>query len=155
MKILVVYYSRTRVTRKLADFIAQKIGATTEEIKDTVNRAGALGYILAGRDAMKRRMTKLEIPKNNPADFDLVVIGTPVWAWNMSTPIRTYLEERKSQFKQVAFFCTMGGNGDETAFREMGEIIGKKPVATLSLKTKEVVVGNFEKVEKFCKAIKI
>jgi len=155
VKILIVYYSRTGVTEKLADFIAKKVGAETEEIKDTVNRAGVLGYMSAGRDAMKRRLTKLEKPNYNPADFDLVIIGTPIWAWNMSTPIRTYLEEYKSQFKQAAFFCTMGGSGHETAFKEMGEIIGRKPVATLSLKTKEVVTGDFNKADKFCEEIKM
>lgn len=153
MKILIVYYSRTGVTKKLADFIAKKIGAETEEIKDTVNRAGVLGYMLAGRDGMKRRLTKLEPPKLNPVDFDLVIIGTPIWSWNMSAPTRTYLEEYKSQFKQAAFFCTMGGSGHETAFKEMEEIIGKKPLAILSLKTKGVVTGVLEKADRFCEEI--
>lgn len=154
MKILVVYYSRTGVTRKLADFIAKKINASLEEIKDTVNRVGIIGYLLAGRDAKFRRLTKLEKSNYSPADFDLVVIGTPIWAWNMSVPVRTYLEEYKGQFKQVAFFCTMGGSGDERAFREMGGgITGKKPMATLSLKTKEVVTGDLSKADKFCEEI--
>jgi len=153
MQILVVYYSRTGVTKKLADFIAKKIGAQTEEIKDTINRAGAVGYLLAGRDATLRKLTKLETPKLNPAGFDLVVIGTPIWSWNMSAPIRTYLEEYKTEFKQVAFFCTMGGSGDERAFREMGEIIGKKTIANLALKTQEIASNNFEKAGKFCREI--
>ena len=149
MKTLVIYYSRTGITKKLADFLAEKLGAQTEEIKDTVNRAGAVGYMLAGRDAMQRKLTKLEPLKLNPADFDLVIIGTPIWAWNMSAPIRTYLTEHKDQFKQAAFFCTMGSNGDEGAFKEMGEITGKKPLAVLALKTKEVVDNSFAKAEKF------
>jgi flavodoxin len=153
MKILIIYYSRTGVTKKLAEYISQKIGATMEEVMDTKNRAGVMGYILAGRDGTQRRLTKLETIKNNPADFDLVIIGTPIWSWNMSTPIRTYLEENKSQFKQVAFFSTMGGSGDERAFKEMGEIIGKKPVATLGLKTREVITGNLEKADKFCEEV--
>jgi flavodoxin len=149
VKTLVIYYSRTGITKKLADFLAEKLGAEIEEIKDTVNRAGAVGYMLAGRDAMQRKLTKLEPLKLNPADFDLVIIGTPVWAWNMSAPIRTYLIEHKDQFKQVAFFCTMGSNGDEGTFKEMGEITGKKPVAVLALKTKEVVDNSLAKAEKF------
>jgi len=154
MKTLVIYYSRTGVTKKIADYAAKKIGAQIEEIKDTVNRSGAVGYMLAGRDATLRRLTKLERPSHNPADFDLVIIGTPIWSWNMSTPIRTYLEEYKNQFKEVAFFCTMGGSGDERAFREMGEIIGKKPVATLAMKTGEVAAsGTFEKADKFSEEI--
>ncbi len=153
VKIIIVYYSRTGFTKKLAEFIAKKINVGVEEIKDTVDRAGAMGYLLAGRDATLRRLTKLEKLSHNPADFDLVVIGTPIWSWNMSAPIRTYLHEYKNQIKQAAFFCTMGDNGDERAFKEMGEIIGKKPVAILSLKTKEVVTDNFIKADKFCQEI--
>jgi hypothetical protein len=67
----------------------------------------------------------------------------------MSAPIRTYLTEHKDKFKQVAFFCTMSSDGDIKAFKEMGEIIGKKPLATLALKTKEVVDNSFAKAEKF------
>lgn len=153
MKILVVYYSRTGFTKKLADYIAKKIGASLEEVKDTVNRVGAKGYLLAGRDATLRRLTKLEKPNHNLADFDMVIVGTPIWSWNMSTPIRTYLYEHKNQFKQAAFFCTMGANGDEKAFKEMGEIIGKKPIATLSIKTKKVIIDSFVEADKFCEEI--
>jgi flavodoxin len=154
MKTLVVFYSRTGTTKKIAEEIAAKIGAEIEEIKDTVDRNGAKGYLLAGRDATLRRLTKLEEVKYNPADFDLVIIGTPIWSWNMSAPIRTYITEHKNNFKNVAFFCTMGGSGDEKAFREMGDIIGKNPVSTLPLKTREAVKDEFaEKMEKFVTSI--
>lgn len=153
MNILVAYYSRTGATKKLAGFLAEKLGAETEEIKDLKNRAGALGYLSAGRDGATRRLTKLEAPRFNPADFDLVVIGTPIWSFNLSAPIRTYLTEHKDEIKQAAFFCTMGGKGDDKAFKEMGEIIGKKPAAVLSLKTKEAVMGDLEKAIKFCREI--
>ena len=153
MKTLLVYYSRTGVTKKLADFIVGKFIAETEEIKDTANRAGVTGYLSAGRDAMQRRLTKLEAVKNNPADFDLVIIGTPIWSWSISAPIRTYLTEYKDRIKQAAFFCTMGSSGDAKVFKEMEEIIGKAPVAVVSLTTKEVVTGQMQKAEKFCEKI--
>jgi len=153
MKILVAYYSRTGVTKKAAELLAEQLSAATEEIKDTVKRAGVTGYVLAGRDAMQRRLTKLEPIKNDPAEFDLVIIGTPIWSWNMSTPVRTYLTEQKDKFKQVAFFCTMGGSGDLKAFKEMGEIVDKRPAAVLSLRTKEVVTGELAKANEFCQEI--
>jgi len=153
MKTLLVYYSRTGVTKKLANFIVGKFIAETEEIKDTANRAGVTGYLSAGRDATMRRLTKLEAVENNPADFDLVIIGTPIWAWNMAAPIRTYLTEYKDRIKQAAFFCTMGSSGDQKAFKEMAEILGKAPVAVVSLTTKEVVSGETQKAEKFCEEI--
>ena len=145
MKILIAYYSRTGTTKKVAEIIAEKIGAEVEEIRDTVDRSGAKGYLISGRDAMKKSLTKLEPLRLDPAEYELVIVGTPVWAWNMSVPVRTYLTENKDKFKKTAFFCTMGGSGDEKTFAGMGEIIGQKPAGNLALKTREVAENNFEK----------
>jgi flavodoxin len=154
MKTLVVFYSRTGTTRKVGEMIAEKIGAEIEEIKDTVDRSGVKGYLVSGRDAMKKRITKLEPPQHDLSDYDLVVIGTPIWGWSMSVPVRTFVTEQKDKFKKVAFFCTMGGSGDKNAFSEMGKIIGKEPMATLALKTREVAGGKIsEKIDSFAESV--
>ena len=44
MKSLVVYYSRTEITKKLAEAIARKTGADIEEIIPKVNYKGKIGY---------------------------------------------------------------------------------------------------------------
>lgn len=155
MKILIVFYSRTGITKKIAEVLSVKFGAEIEEITDTIDRSGMKGYLISGRDAMKKRLTRLEPIKSNLGEYDMIIIGTPIWGWNMSVPIRTFINEQKNNFKQVAFFCTMGGSGNEKAFSEMSEILGKNPKATLALKTVEVVKNNFaEKIDKFIAEIK-
>ena len=150
MKKLIVFYSRTGTTKKIAELLEKKTGADLEEVQDTTSRSGAKGYLLSGRDATMRRLTKLESCAYDPADYDLVIIGTPIWSWNLSTPIRTYLEENKTKIKQVAFFCTMGGSGGERAARELEKIIGKKAQSFLALKTLEVVKADYgNKLEEF------
>ena len=155
MKTLVVFYSRTGTTKKVGEALAIKLNADVEEIKDTVNRGGVKGYLLSGRDAMRKKLTTLEPQSKNAADYELVIIGTPIWGWNMSVPARTYITEHKNDFKNVAFFCTMGGSGDKQAFSEMAEIIGQKPLATLALKTVQVAKNEFAgEMEKFLDSIK-
>lgn len=149
MKILVAYYSRTGTTKKVAAALADKLGAELEEIKDTVARSGAIGYLKSGRDGMQRNLTKLEPIAKNPADYDLVIVGTPIWSWSVSAPVRTYLTEQKNNFRQVAFFCTMGGNYGKT-FVEMEELVGQEPIGTLALTTRDVVKDEFRgKLDKF------
>ena len=46
------------------------------------NRAGIIGYLFAGRDAVRKKLTKLKPLKFNPTDYDLVIIGTPIWAYH-------------------------------------------------------------------------
>lgn len=153
-KVLIVYYSRTETTKKLANRLAEKISADVEEIRDTVDRKGSMGYLMAGRDATLRKLTVLEPLSTNISDYEIVIIGTPIWSWNVSVPVRTYLTEHKNEFSEVAFFCTMGGSGDVRAFTEMAQIIKKEPKTTLALKTVEVVTCVAQdRIDKFVSKI--
>lgn len=138
MRTLVVYYSRDGHTRKIAEEISRNLKCDTEELIDTVKRSGLLGWIRSGMDASRGKLTKLQPIKKDPAGYDLVVIGTPVWARKMSTPVRTYLVENKARFKNVAFFCTEGSTGSEQTFAGMEEVCGKKPKSTLEITTEDL-----------------
>lgn len=143
-KILIVFYSRTGVTKKIAEVIKQKLGGDSEEINSIKNRSGAFGYLISGKEATQKTLAEIKPATINPSDYDLVVIGTPIWAWNLSSPVRTYLTDQKIKFKKVAFFCTMASSGDDKAWAEMEKISGLAPAATLALTTKQVMTGNYE-----------
>ena len=141
MKTLVVYYSRTGFTKKLAHALAVKLQAETEELVDNTSRKGIMGWIKGGRDAVKKFMTVISPAQKDPAQYDLVVVGSPVWAGSMAPALRTYLTQQKSKIKKSACFCTMGGSGGQGLFSQVEEILEQKPSATLALKTKQVA-GN-------------
>jgi flavodoxin len=150
MNALVVYYSRTGTTRKVAEKLASLLQCVSEEVHDTTNRKGMLGWLSAGKDATSKTLTKLETVHNDPAAYDLVIIGTPTWNNRLSTPIRTYLTQYKDRFKKVAFFCTYQYT-DDNPFEAMASLCGKMPVATLRLHRKqEVEVDQYlKKAEEF------
>jgi len=143
MKAIVVFYSRTGDTKKVAQEIANELQCPIEEIFDLKNRSGALGYISAGRDATLKNLTELKPISHNPADYDIIIIGTPIWSWDVSTPIRTYLQNNKGNFKNLAYFCTMGKSGGNRAFNEMEKICGKAPITSLALIAKEIAKNDF------------
>ncbi len=156
MKILVVYFSRTGTTKEIAEKISELIKCDIEEIHDNINRQGAKGYIFSGKEAMLKETPAIENLTHRPENYDLIIIGTPVWTYTMASPIRTFIEHNKNNFKSVAFFCTQGSSGDKKTFNAMGEICYKKPIATLTLKTKEVLNKNYEdRVKKFLKQLKL
>jgi flavodoxin len=134
---LVAYYSRTDTTKKAAEAISKLLSSDVERIVDKKNRLGIFGYIAAGRDAKRKDLTEIEDPKKDPARYDLVVIGTPIWASTVSTPVRTYLTKNGGKIGKIAFFCTCGGNRGN-AFEVMESLCGKKPLATLELTKAEV-----------------
>jgi flavodoxin len=151
VKTLVVYYSRTGTTKKVGQEIARQLKADEEEIFDVKSRLGPIGWLRSGREAMNKKLTEIKPIKKNPSKYDMVVIGTPIWAANMSSPVRTYLSKHK--FKKTAYFLTGGGVPGKT-FEEMSAIAGK-PVATLAITSKEAVQNTYSgKVEEFIASLK-
>jgi len=149
MKTLVVFYSRTGNTKKLAEFIAKELKADVDEICDEKDRRRKIvGWCIAGKDAMKKNLTKIKY-KKNPREYDLVVLGTPIWVGTMTPAIRTYLKENK--LKKVGFFCTCGSDSGK-CFSEM-QNLSKKPLAVFECKDKELE-DSWGKVREFCKKLR-
>jgi flavodoxin len=138
MKTLIAYYSRTGNTARVAKDLALQLGADLEEIIDQKKRSGIWGYIIAGRDGMKKRLTEISNPSHNPADYDLVILGSPVWGWDMVPAVRTYLDKGKGSFKEVALFVTSGNTDVKKVIPSFEEVIGKKMKASAGFNTIEL-----------------
>ena len=63
MKPLVVFYSRTGTTKKVAETISSILKCDVEEVFDTKNRAGVLGWLRSGRDAGSKKLTAIDKAK--------------------------------------------------------------------------------------------
>jgi flavodoxin len=148
MKILVVFYSRTGNTRRVGEEIAKNLNADIDEIIDKKKRNGIIGWLGCGRDALFKKLTEIE-NKKRPEEYDVAIIGTPVWAGTISSAIRTYLLQNK--FNKTAFFCTCGGDKGKT-FNEM-EKLSTKPQAVLELKYKEINECK-GKIKSFCQTFR-
>jgi len=106
MKTLIIYFSRDGHTKKVAEYISEKLGANIEEITEPEKRGGLMGYLRSGKESSQEATPKINPLKNNSSEYDLVVLGTPVWAGNVASPVRTYLKEQSSGIKKIAFYCT-------------------------------------------------
>lgn len=150
MKTLVVYYSRSGSTQRVAQTLAKNLAADLEEIIDLTPRSGAGGWLRAGRDATLKRDTPIQALQTLPDDYELVVVGTPVWSFNVTPAIRTFLHEYGPRCRRVAFFCVMGGSGENRTFRTMTELAGKQPLATLAMRESQAQAIWFsEPLKKF------
>ena len=141
-KTLVVFYSRSGTTRRVAQALSEAFQCDLEEITEPKPRTGFLGYVRSLLEAMRKRPSTITPKKHDVSSYDLVVVGTPVWAWSLSSPVRAYLMSTASQLPEVAFFCTLGGKGNESAFAQMTAIVGKKPRAVWAIARTGSVVGK-------------
>ena len=144
MKSLIVYYSRTNITEKLAKSIASKTDSDIEEIIPKVNYQGKLGYARGGKHAMQEKIIDLETLKYDPEDYDMVYLGTPVWVSKAANPLISYIKQNEGKFTNVKFFATAGSGGFDSTFEQMEKYASVKPQKTLALTTKEVKKDMFE-----------
>ena len=143
MSILVAYYSRTNVTKKVAEAIASETGADIEEIAPKVKYDGKIGYMRGGKDAISEKIIYLEPLSFDPSEYDLIYLGVPVWAGKSATPMISYIKENAGKFNDVKFFVTAGGSGFEGTFAQLEKYVGKAPLKTLALTTKQVKRDEF------------
>lgn len=154
MRILIVYYSRTNRTKTVATEIQKNLNGEIEEIKEINNHNGIIGYIKGGYESIRRKEPKIKPSEINPSDYDLTIIGTPVWAGTIASPVLTYLKENKNKFNNVSFFCTCGSSGYESSFKEMEETTGKKPVSTFYLRKEDFDKDYQSKINNYIEELK-
>ncbi|MBL7147648.1 MAG: flavodoxin [Nanoarchaeota archaeon] len=148
MKTLIAFYSRTGNTKKVGVEIARILKADIDEIIDKKDRSGIKGWLGGGKDALFKKSTEIE-NKKDASEYEIVVVGTPVWVNTMTPAVKVYLSKYK--FNEVAFFCTYGGSKGR-CFKNM-EKLTKKPVAVFGVKDK-LIDKSMEKIREFCERIK-
>ena len=138
-KILVVYYSRSGFSKKVAEDSAFKLDADIEELKTETTYKGFFGYQKAVFESFLKRQPKLREFKKDLSNYDLIIVGGPTWAGRIASPVRSFLNDYKSSIKHVAFFNTQGGNiGYKNIIGQMKLLCNLNPMAALSLSDTEI-----------------
>ncbi|MDO9183262.1 MAG: flavodoxin, partial [Bacteriovorax sp.] len=94
-KILVLYFSNSGYTKKLANEISQNLMADLEEIKTSVSYTGFLGYQRALLHSIFKKEPKINGLHHQLTDYDIVIVGSPVWAATVASPINSFLKNNK------------------------------------------------------------
>src|SRR6476469_3478422 len=124
-KILIVFFSRSGTTRKIAEGIHRKIGGEFIEVTTHHYPRGFKGYFRAGFDAVLGRAVPIQSKPLSSPFYDWIIVGTPVWDASVSAPIRTYLSTSLPHTKHIALFVTHGGSGSRRVFQQMESLCGK------------------------------
>ena len=155
MKTLVIYYTRTGNAKFIAETIAAELGADIEEVIDLKSRQGKFGWLSAGRDAMGGKETEIDQTKRTPTDYDLIIIGQPIWAGSPTPAIRTYMSKNDFSGKKVAlFFSDSAGQAVEKtkALMPNSTFIGELVLPAKEFENKEEAK---RKITEWCNTLKI
>jgi len=114
---LVAYFSASGVTAKVAETLAEAIGADIFEIAPETPYTNA---DLNWMDKKSRTSIEMSDPSSRPAiartrdnmgEYDTVFVGFPIWWYVAPTIISTFLESHDMTGKTIIPFATSGGSG--------------------------------------------
>ena len=115
-KRLVAYFSASGVTAKVADMLADAVGADIYEIRPEVPYTKA---DLNWMDKKSRSTIEMNDKSIRPAiadknakidQYDTIFIGFPIWWYVAPTIINTFLESYDFAGKKIILFATSGGS---------------------------------------------
>ncbi|MFA6756044.1 MAG: hypothetical protein WCR97_06125 [Bacilli bacterium] len=153
MKKIFVYYSWTGNGDAVAE-ILKTMGY--EILKLTTNKpkgkSNFFKMMIYGQKALKGEKARLNQYNLNIDDYENIVIGSPIWAGKLSTPINTYLDENMEKLsnRKISFVLSAGGN-DATKAQEFIKNIFKNSTSIVismpkkHLDTLKETLNNFLK----------
>jgi flavodoxin len=97
------------------------------KVKDEAHPRGFMKFLWGGRQVVMGRTPDLLPLEKDPTAYDLIFLGSPVWAFTCTPAMRAFLATAKLQGKKVAIFCCHGG-GKGRIFRKMQDAL---PGATI------------------------
>lgn len=115
-KKLVAYFSASGVTAKVADMLADAVGADIYEIRPEVPYTKA---DLNWRDKKSRSTIEMNDRTSRPAiadknakveQYDTIFLGFPIWWYRAPSIINTFLESYNFSGKKIILFATSGGS---------------------------------------------
>lgn len=128
-KKLVAYFSATGTTARVADMLADAIGANLYEIEPAVPYTQA---DLNWMDKKSRSSIEMSDKSFRPAiidkdanitDYDVIFVGFPIWWYVAPTIINTFLEKYDFSGKKIVLFATSGGSGFGNTVAELKDSV--------------------------------
>ena len=137
-QILVACYSLSGHTRRLALELSRACNADVEMIGDMAERSGWIGQLRSAVQAFFHLQPAIRPSRSNPRDYALVVVCTPVWAWNMASPMRSWLLRHRADIRRVACVCTCRRSGHEKVLADLALLCGRPALAKMALTTDRI-----------------
>ena len=130
-KILVAYFSCTGTTEKVAEAIAETTGGKLYRITPAKTYTSA---DLNWNNKSSRSSVEMADDKSRPAlggdtldlkDYDVVLLGYPIW-WDLCPrPVNTFLEKYDFSGKTIIPFATSGGSSIANSVKQFKKLYPK------------------------------
>ena len=111
MKTLVLYYSFSCNTKRIAKLIQNKLKCDILEIETVVPYTGSYNSIVeqGQREVNSGYMPEIKTMDIDLNSYDKIILGSPVWWYTFAPAIKTFLNQNNLSSKDIYPFATNGG----------------------------------------------
>ena len=136
-KEIVIYFSRMGYVKKKAYEKANELGAQIIELKAKEKTEGTLGFWWCGRFGVKKMDMEVEDINIDFSKYTKVIICSPIWVFNLASPIRYFCKKEKNNIKNVEYILVHHTNGKYlNAVKEMDDLLNTKHISYTSISCK-------------------
>jgi hypothetical protein len=100
-KALIIYYSRTGKTKLISETLNKHINADLLELRDPIDRSGSWGYMKSAYGAFRHQHAPIEPEQPDISSYSHIIIASPIWSWNLCTPVHTLFEKNRFDGKKL------------------------------------------------------
>lgn len=150
-KCLIVFFSLTGNAEFIAETVAAKFrpGIKTELMdlnpEKRCKKIGFSSILRGGAEVVFKCKPRINLSDADPGKYDLIIIGTPVWAGTFTPALRSFFSKVKLQGKKIALFiCHAGGPGKTIANME-SQLKGNLVIARADFKDPKKDENNYRK----------
>jgi len=160
IKSIIIYYSYSGNTRKVAKILAESLERDSQV---DILRLQALdeskSFFVQALRALKHIRGEIKEIKFDLSEYDRICLGTPVWAFAPVPAVNTYLDRcRGIEGKDVIIFTTYGsGTGNTRCLNYMQRALSQKgakgfkrfSIQQFRVKDKEFILSEIQKITSF------
>ena len=156
MKKAVVFYSLSGNTQAAAKEIAEGIGADLIELKlvKPFPTEKSKQLALGGMQAMFGMKPAIQELSKNIKEYDVLILGTPIWAGTIAAPVHSFLNKYQVLDKIVAVFTFSGGGANKRCIAKLSKRLPRLKVeVALANRDSDLAIHNADKIHHFIKEV--
>ena len=124
-KILTVYYSNGGHTQEVAQHLHSVVGGDIKQIEVVEKYPNS---IFKMSKFVRKQIKEGYLPKIEDIDisnYDIIFIGSPIWNFSVSLPVKTFLKNNNFENKTlIPFFTYSGGANKKNIVNEIKDAVG-------------------------------
>jgi flavodoxin len=129
-QLLIVYFSHSGNTRKIANLIHREVGGAIHEIQPKVPYPNSYNAVVdqAKQEIQAGYKPAVQSTLDHIESYDTIFVGSPNWWSTIAPPVATFLSEYDLSGKTIVPFCTHGGGGLGRIGRDIARLCPRSTV---------------------------